>query len=323
MDRFDDLQTFVLVAERQSIRQAAEVLHRAPSAVSRRLKDLEERLQTQLLTRTTRQVRLTSAGERFLERARGILNELEEAEASVSADTQAISGELRITMPQSFGLMHLIPAISDFMIENPSVCINADLNDRAIDLTSNRMDMAVRIGYLHDSTLRARRLSPIHHVVAASPSFWEKHGIPKTPEKLAGLPALCYSNTSMPHSWAWSSDRGKSGQVILKPCHHANSGDALVHAAIRGLGVVRLPTFLTSAAIEAAELQPVLLSTNWGVAGLYALYPNTSFLPYRTRNFIDFLADRFSEKPEWDECLRKHLKRIDNAPSINGLYGQE
>jgi DNA-binding transcriptional LysR family regulator len=321
MDRFDDLHTFIIVAELQSIRQAADQLNRAPSAVSRRLKDLEERLQTQLLTRTTRQVILTNAGERFLTRARRVLQELEEAEASASSDSVSASGVLKVTMPQSFGLAHVVPAMSEFITKNPAMRIDADLNDRVIDLASNHMDMALRIGHLDDTTLRGRLLCPIHHVVAASPDFWKTHGIPKTPQKLNGMPALCYSNTPLPQSWSWSNDRGNSGQVIVKPIHHATSGDALVYAAKQGLGVIRLPTFLTNQAIEDGELQPVLLPTNWGVAGLYALYPETSFLPSRTRLFIDFLADRFGHEPEWDECLRQHLKRIGKAPSIHGLFG--
>ena len=317
MDRFDDLQTFVLVADRQSIRQAADMLGRAPSAVSRRVKDLEERLRTQLFTRTTRQVRLTSAGERFLERARRILSDLEEAEECAAADTQTVSGELRVAMPLSFGLTHLTSAISDFMHENPAVNIDADLNDRAVDLINSRVDLAVRIGNLTDSSLKSRRLAPIHHVVAAAPAFWAEHGMPRTPDKLVGMPALSYSNLPTPHVWSWSNARGQSGQVTLNPRYRSNNGDALVHAAIRGFGVIRLPTFMMNKAIEAGELQPVLLSINWGVAGLYALYPNTSFLPNRTRVFIDYLVTRFGEEPVWDACLRKHMKQIHKAPSID------
>lgn len=321
MDRFEDMQTFVAVADHRSIRQAAERLNRAPSAVSRRVKDLEARLGAQLLTRTTRQIRLTGAGERYLVSARHILAELQEAEDSAAADTQSISGQLRITVPLSFGLAHLNTAMSDFMLENPSVSIDADLTDRMLNLTENRIDLAVRIGKLADSTLRARRLAPIHHVVAASPAFWEEYGIPRTPEKLSGLPALCYSNLPSPQSWPWTNSVGRSGLVTVKPRYRASNGDALVHAAIRGLGVVRLPTFMTNAAIETGELEPVLLSTNWGVAGLYALYPDTAFLPHRTRAFIDFLQGRFGEEPSWDKCLKNHLKRIAKAPSVPAFYG--
>lgn len=321
MDRFEDLQTFVAVADQRSVRQAAERMGRAPSAVSRRIKDLEARLGTQLLTRTTRQIRLTGAGERFLVHAKRILAELQEAEENAAADTQRISGELRITMPLSFGLAHLNSAVNEFMMENPSVTINADLTDRMVHLTENQVDLAVRIGQLADSTLRARKLAPIHHVVAASPGFWAEHGTPRSPEKLAGLPGLCYSNLSSPHSWPWINSKGRSGLVSVKPRYSASNGDALVHAAIQGLGVVRLPTFMTNGAIESGELEPVLLSVNWGVSGLYAVYPDTAFLPQRTRAFIDYLQARFGDNPVWDDCLRAHLKRIAKSDAPHAYYG--
>ena len=320
MDRFDDLATFVAVAERRSVRQAAEFLERAPSAVSRRIKDLEQRLQTQLLTRTTRQINLTSAGERFYATARRLLDELEEAETTAATDTHEINGDLKIATPLSFGLAHLCTAIADFMSDHPAVIITADLNDQAVNLAENRIDVAIRIGSLPDSSLRARQLAPIHHAVAASPDFWATHGVPKKPDKLNGLPALCYSNINSPHQWSWSNARGDRGQVNLQPRYRASNGDALVEAAIRGLGVVRLPTFLLSGAVQAGSLQVVLHSTNWGVSALHALYLDTAFLPYRSRAFIDFLVKRFGNQPDWDACLGKHLKQISKAPTVTTTH---
>lgn len=316
MDRFDDLSTFALVAELRSVRKAADVLGRAPSAVSRRIKDLEQRLQVQLLTRTTRRITLTAAGERLYADARRILDELSEAEAAASADALTAKGELRIAVPMSFGLTHLAPAIGDFMQLNPELRIDADFDDRAISIADNRIDVAIRIGNLSDSTLKARRLAPIHMVVAAAPAFWAEHGLPRRPDTLNGMPGLCYSNAATPHVWSWSNAQGKQGKVVLEPRYRASTGDALVQAAIRGMGVVKLPTFLVNDAIEAGTLQPALLTTNWGVSSLHALYPNTRYLAHRTRSFIDFLARRFGDKPVWDACLRAHLKHIAKAPVV-------
>lgn len=315
MDKFDDLQTFVWVAELASIRKAADVLDRAPSAVSRRVKDLEKRLQVQLLTRTTRQVRLTSAGERFFEKAKRLLEELEDAEASVSADSQSLTGELRITVPLSFGIAHIVPAMNDFMALHPELKIDADFSDSEVDITTHRIDLAIRIGQLKNSTMRAKQLAPIHFVVAASPAFWKQYGIPKKPDQLTGLPALCYSNTATGNVWSWSNDLGDSGQVQLSSRYQASNGEALVQAAAKGFGVVRLPTFLVGNAIDEKLLQPVLLSTNWGISGLHAVYPDTAFLPNKTRQFIDFLSERFEQKREWDDCLKRYLKRIRQAPA--------
>lgn len=316
MDRFDDLSTFALVAELRSIRKAAKVLGRAPSAVSRRVKDLEERLQVQLLTRTTRNISLTAAGERFYNDSRRILDDLEESETRVSADALTVSGELRLTMPLSFGLAHLAPAVSDFMLQHPELKVDADFSDNAINLIENRIDLAIRIGTLKDSSLKARRLAPIHMVVAAAPSFWEMHGLPRSPAKLEGLPALCYSNIASPHIWVWSNAKGTRGKITLENRYRASNGDALVEAAIRGLGVVRLPTFIVNQAIEEGSLQPALLNINWGRSELFAIYPNTTHLPHRCRVFIDFLVDRFSGHPEWDKCLRRHLSTLAKTPSL-------
>ncbi len=316
MDRFDDLATFTLVAELRSVRQAADVLGRAPSAISRRIKDLEKRLQVQLLTRTTRKIVLTGAGESFYTDARRLLDALDEAEARVSTNAQTVRGDIRITMPLSFGLTHLAPAIGDFMQEHPQVRIDADLNDRAINLIENRIDLAIRIGTLTDSTLKSRRLVPIHQVVSAAPSFWKQHGLPRTPAKLNGLPGLCYSNLASPHVWSWSNAQGKRGKVTLKPHYRASNGDALLQAAIRGMGVIRLPTFIVNEAIKAGTLQPVLLTTNWGRSELCVLYPNTAYLPHRCRVFVDFLVDRFGGQPEWDACLRTHLDKLAKAPVV-------
>lgn len=317
MDRFSDLVTFTLVAELRSVRQAADVLGKAPSAISRRIKELEERLQVQLLSRSTRKVSLTGAGEHFYVDARRILDDLQDAETRVSADAQTLSGVLRLTMPLSFGLAHLAPAISEFMLQHPKVRFDADFSDRAINLTENRIDLALRIGTLTDTSLKARRLAPVHQVVAASPAFWEKHGLPRTPEKLEGLPGLVYSNLPSPHTWPWSNARGKRGKVTLVSHYRASNGDALVDAAIRGLGVVRLPTFVVNDAIDNGTLQPALLNINWGQSDLFALYPNTTYLPHRCRMFIDFLVDRFGGHPEWERCLTKHLKTLAKAPSLD------
>ena len=313
MNRLDDLETFVCVAENASIRRAAEQLDRAPSAVSRRIKELEARLQTQLLNRTTRQITLTGAGERFLVRARQIIEDLAEAEALAMTDTQTVSGELKLTIPLSFGLAHLAPAISDFMTSNPQVKINADYTDRTVDIVGTRTDLAIRIGMLANSTLKSRQLAPVHHVVAAAPAFWEKWGTPKKPEMLSGMPALCYSNLTSPSVWFWCNARGRQGQVVVDSRYRSSNGDALVQAAINAHGVIRLPTFMVNDAIAKNWLQPVLLPINWGISGLHAVYPNTAFLPNKTRAFIDFLVERFGDEPEWDLCLRSHLKAINKS----------
>ena len=285
---------------------AARLLGRAPSAVSRRLTELEARLGVELLTRTTRQMTLTGAGERFLERARALLAELDDAETSVGAEGQALAGALRVTLPLSFGLRHLCPVVHDFAREHPALSIDLDLSDRRVDLVREGMDLGVRIGRLDDSSLRARRLARIDSVVAASPGFWARHGRPGEPAALASLPALCYHQSTSRIRWTWTRPAsGERGSVRVESRLRANNGDALAAAAAEGLGVVCLPAFILDSAILAGALEPVLLDHDWGHEELHLIWPDTRHLPQRVRRLIDHLAEALAGEPPWNACLRR------------------
>ena len=306
MDRFEDLRTFVAVAEGLSVTDAARALERAPSAVSRRVKELETRLGTQLLTRTTRQVALTPAGERFLERARQVLGDLEEAEAGARDDTRTLSGTLRLGAPLSFGLAHVMPVLNGFMVAHPALDVALDLDDRKVDPAEGRLDVALRLGDVRDASLRSRRLAAVRLVVAAAPDWWDAHGKPGTSTALEGTTALCYSNLDRPGAWRFSGPDGTAGRVAATPRLVSSNGDALVRAAVAGLGVVRLPAFLVNDAIVAGSLEPVLLDHDWGEIALHALYPDTRFVPARTRAFVDHCAEAFAGDPPWHACLDTH-----------------
>ena len=309
MDRFEDLRTFVAVAERGSVTGAARELERAASAVSRRITELEARLGAQLLTRTTRRVAPTAAGERLLARARSILADLDEAEADAREDRRGLSGTLRVAAPLTFGLAHLMPALNEFMAEHPALLVELDLDDRKVDLVAERLDVAVRLGETLDASLRRRTLASVQHVVAAAPIWWAAHGRPDAAEALEGAPALCYAHLDRPGAWAWERTDGTRGSVELVPRFVATSGDALVRAAIAGLGPVRLPTFVVNEAIETGALVPALLDHDWGRIGVHAVYPDTRYLPARTRALIDHLAARFAGEAPWDACLREARER--------------
>lgn len=290
MDRFEDLRTFVAVAEEHSITGAARALDRAPSAVSRRVTEFETRLGAQLLVRTTRRVTLTAAGESLLARARTILADLDEAETGVSEDSQALSGTLRIGAPLSFGLAHLMPLLNAFMLEHPALLVELDLDDRKVDLVAQRLDLAIRIGKLTDPSLRSRTLGEAKLLLAASPAWWEAHGKPAAPDEFEGANALCYANLDRPGRWAWKQADGTRGELQLEPRLSATNGDALVQAAIAGLGLVRLPDFIVNAALEAGKLVALLPDHSWGEVGVHAVYPDTRHVPARTRTLIDHLV---------------------------------
>ncbi len=319
MDRFEDLRTFVRVAELRSVSQAAAEFQRAPSAVSRRLKDLETRLQARLLSRTTRTIVLTAAGERLLARARRILADLDEAEDEVAVDDRSLAGSLRLTAPVSFGLRQLTPVIDDFLQAHPALTIDIDFSDRHVDIVANRIDMAIRIGQMSGSSLQSRRLAPIHHLVVASPGFWARVGMPETIADLTALPALVYTQLRMPDRWVWSSAGGESGQVPLTVRYATNNGDALLQAACAGIGIARLPTFIANEALERGELVPALPALNWGLSTLHAVFAGDQQLSARCRALIDQLATTFGDTPDWDECLRKHRAAIVAAQSIRAV----
>ncbi len=303
MDRFDALQTFIRVVDAGSFSLAAERMNTAKSAVSRRVADLEAHLGVRLLNRTTRSLSLTESGRTLYQRALRLVADLEEVEATLSTQATALKGSLRIAAPLSFGLLHLGPAINDFAARHPEVRLFIDFNDRIVDLVEEGFDLAVRIARLADSSLIARKLTPIREVVCASPGYLQRHGTPSTPRELEGHVCLRYTN--IPDSpWQYRAPDGSRGAVKLDAWLEANNGDYLRDAAIAGFGVIRQPTFIVYQAIEAGDLVPLLVDYAWSDINAYAFYPSARHLSRRVRAFVEFLQSRFGDEPYWDRCLR-------------------
>jgi DNA-binding transcriptional LysR family regulator len=301
MDRFADMQMFIRVVEAGSISGAAQRLDIAKSAVSRRLAELEGRLGAQLLHRTTRRLNLTDSGRAFLERAQTILADLDEAEAAVSQAHTALKGRLRVALPLSFGLLHLAPLIEEFMALHPDVEFDLDFNDRQIDLMQEGFDLAIRIANLPDSSLIARRLAPIRHLLSASPAYLTKHGTPTQPQDLQHHVCLAYSNLANPGVWHYRTSDGVTGSVQVPVKLKANNGDFLCQAALAGHGLILHPTFYLRDALQSGALIPVLIDIAWPELNAYAVYPPTRHLSSRVRALVDFLAQRFAGEPKWDQ----------------------
>jgi DNA-binding transcriptional LysR family regulator len=300
MDRFADMQMFVRIVETGNISAAAERLQVAKSAVSRRLAELEGRLGAQLLHRTTRRLNLTDSGRAYFERAQTILADLDEAEAAVSQAQAALKGRLRVALPLSFGLLHLTRPIKDFMALHPEVEFDLDFNDRQIDLMQEGFDLAIRIANLPDSSLIARRLAPIRHLVSASPEYLQKHGMPIRPQELSQHVCLAYSNLANPGVWQYRTPDGTPGSVQVPVKLKANNGDFLYQAALAGQGLILHPTFYLREALHSGKLVAVLNDHVWPEINAYAVYPPTRHLSSRVRALVDFLAQRFDGEPEWD-----------------------
>lgn len=303
MDRFEDMRCFVQVVDRGSVTKAADALRVAPSAVSRRIKELEARLGTQLLIRTTRRMSLTEAGRTFHARCQRILADLDEAEVEASDQHGALKGALRVAAPLTFGVAHLTPIIIEFMRENPGVVVDLDFSDRVVDLVAEGFEIALRIGALRDSTLIARKLVDVRVVVCAAPSLLAEHGTPDHPDQLKDWPALCYTGSERPDVWRYRAPDGSDGSVTMQVRMLANNGGVLRDAAIAGEGVILQPSFHLHKAVPEGDLVPILCDYRWPEIAIYTVYPQTRHLSARARAFIDFVRARIGPRPYWEAFL--------------------
>ncbi len=299
MSKYEEIETFVRVVEAGSITGAAEQLHIAKSAVSRRLKELETRLGVQLMQRTTRKLSLTDTGEALYQRSISLLADWAETEsATINAQT-ALAGIIRVAAPLSFGVAHLGPAILDFMKAHRDVTFDIDFNDRKMDLVAEGMDMAIRIGDLPDSSLIARKIASVSMVAAASRSYLEQHGYPKTPDDLKNHKELRYGYRRTP-TWKYRAPDQSEGQVEMAPRLLATNGDFLRDAAVAGEGVIIEPRFIVYQHLEAGSLVEILPDYEWPELTAYAVYPPTRHLSARVRTFVDFLVERYRGTPYWE-----------------------
>lgn len=305
MDRFEDLRAFVQVVESGSLTRAADVLQVATSAVSRRIKDLEQRLGTQLLQRTTRQMRLTAPGETFHRKAVEILQALEEAEAEAGSQARTLSGPLRIAAPLSFGHSHLAPILVDFACDHPDLELDVDMSDRMVDLIGEGFDLAVRIGNLRDSSLIARRLAEVQSILCAAPSLLERHGTPSTVEDLIGLHLLVYTGAERGELPRYTAPDGRAGTLDLKTALKSNNGDFLSDAAISGIGLALQPSFIVHKAIEQGTLVPILTDHTFTPVTIHVVYPQTRHVSARARAFIEFARSRIGSRPDWEGFLNR------------------
>lgn len=303
MSVFEEMNAFVKVVDAGSITGAADRLDTAKSAISRRLSELETRLGVQLLKRSTRRMSLTETGKSYYEQCVRILADVEETESAVTTENAALKGKLRITAPLSFGVLHLSSAVADFMEEHPELTLDVQLSDNQINLIDEGYDLAIRIADLNDSTLIARRLTPIKIIACASPDYLKQHGTPQTPEEIIDHAFLHYGNRS-DTVYPYRDKQGNTGRVRLNRVLSVNNGSFLRNIAMANRGIMIEPVFIAYSAIERGELVPILQDYEWDSPNAYAVYPPTRHLSHRVRIFIDFLVQRFGDKPYWDECLK-------------------
>jgi DNA-binding transcriptional LysR family regulator len=302
MSELDDLRSLVEVLECGSFSAAAHRLGLSKSIISRRIARMEAEFGTRLLSRTTRGVSPTEAGLDLKARAERILADYEEARDAVTHRGGDVTGRLRLSVPLSFGVQHVAPLLAELAARHPGLEMDVSYSDRLVDLIGERVDAAIRIGTLPDSSLVARRVAPVHSVVVASPEYLARHGTPQTPDDLASHECLLYSG-SMTLGWQFQSGR-RTVSVRPNGRLRSDNGSAIVEWAKAGLGITLLPTFVASDAIEAGAVTPILRDHPTPEYGIYVLRPPGHYLPAKVRVLIDLLADRFGGRPTWDRCVR-------------------
>ncbi|NKB28979.1 MAG: LysR family transcriptional regulator [Rhodobacteraceae bacterium] len=296
MDRLTEMEAFATVVDQGGFTDAARKMGISKSAVSKHVSSLEARLGARLLNRTTRRVSPTEIGLVYYDRARRVLNDAGEADSLVTAMQSAPSGLLRISVATDFGANHLSPVIGEFLQSYPDITVNMVLNNRYVELISEGFDMAVRIGELEDSTLRARKLTETTRRMIAAPSYFEAYGRPKKIDDLNEHKLLHYSNQANAAVWKLTAPSGEKRQVRTAGWLTVNDGQSLLNAAISGLGIAYLPSFLYEDAMAEGLVEEAIPDLPIETQGIYAVYPPGRFTQPKVRAFIDFLVGAFSEQ---------------------------
>ena len=232
--------------------------------------------------------------------ARRLLEDLGEAEDAVGRMQAAPRGTLKVNAPMSFGIQHLAPVLPVFLERYPEIAVELNMNDRFVDLVDEGFDMAVRIGKLEDSSLVTRKLAPARRTISAAPAYLQTRGVPASPDDLTAHECLCYSNVGLWQEWRFVRPDGRPWPVEVRGRLHANNGDALRAAALRGFGLAVLPSFLVGRDFQSGALVSVLEAFMPQDSALYAVYPHARHLSPKVRAFVDFLAERFGPDPYWD-----------------------
>ncbi len=300
MGQLEDMQIYIRVVEAGGIGPAAEQLSIAKSAVSRRLAALEARLGVTLINRTTRTSSVTEAGKLYYSRALQVVDDVAELDTLAADPQTSLQGTLRLAAPLSFGLDHLAPALDIFAQDHPELTLHVDFSDQHIDLVEGGYDLAFRIGNLEDSSLKARRISPVHFVLCASPDYLQRRGTPRHPDELKSHALLRYTlvNTS---SWKLRDQQGHETSVPVAAKIIANNGHFLCKMGMAGHGILVTPTFIAWQALSTGDLVTVLPDYTVPSSHAYAVYPETRYLSQRARRLIDYLRERFGDKPYWDQ----------------------
>jgi DNA-binding transcriptional LysR family regulator len=296
MDRFDSMRAFVTAVDEGGFAAAGRKLGVSRVQVSRLVGALEDHLGTQLLERTTRTMALTEPGRVFVERARALVAQLEEAEAAAGSNTGALTGLLQVHAPTSFGVSEVAPAVSDFMALHPQLAVSLVLTDRFVDPLEEGFDVALHVGDLEPTSLVSRKICPIRRLMCASPAYLETCGRPRTPDDLGDHALLHHGQPGTHLSWPVRG-AGSKGRLPVRPVLYSGNGDVLKTACLAGRGITLLPAYTVARHLATGELVPVLEGFEPPPVALHAVYPADQHRPAKTIAFVDFLDSRFRKRP--------------------------
>ncbi len=302
MEDLTAMVVFAKVVEEKSLSGAARKLDLSKSRVSKLVAKLEKSLGARLLNRTTRQMSLTEVGAVFYEHCVRIVEELEEAKLAVSRLHSEPRGVLKVSASVAFGTLHIAPVFADFIARYPEVTIDMTINDRFVDLAEEGYDVAIRIAKDPGQNIVARKLAPVHRKICATPGYFARRGVPRTPAELARHNCLVYTYLQPQDRWQL---KGPDGEVAVAVSGNLrlNDDEALSQAVLGGLGIAVLPTFIIGGDLQAGRLQSVLSDYVPVVRHIYAVYLPNRHLSAKVRAFIDFLLERFGPQPYWDAAL--------------------
>jgi len=291
MDRLESMSILVAAVEAGSLSAAGRRLGIPLATVSRKVAELEAHLKTRLLNRSSRKLTLTDAGESYVAACKRILDAVEEAERDAAGEYSSPKGELVITAPILFGRLHVLPVAIEFLAAFPDVDMHVIFTDRVANLLEERVDLAVRIGDLPDSSLLARRIGSIGRVVCGSPAYFERHGTPRTPQDLSGHRCVTFEGLMSLAAWTFA-----EATVAVSSRLVVNTAQAAVDAAIAGAGVTRVLSYQIADAVGAGSLVVVLRDFEPPPWPVNLVYTGGRFLPLKVRSFLDFAAPKLKDR---------------------------
>jgi DNA-binding transcriptional LysR family regulator len=295
MDRLEAMAAFVAVVEAGGFSAAARRLGAPLTSVSRRVADLEDHLKVRLLTRTTRKVTLTDTGQVYFQRCRRLLDELGESERLASGEYQAPRGGLTVSAPLALGRLHLAPIVAEFLAAYPDIDIELLLSDKVANLVADGVDVAIRVGQLPDSSLKALRVGGIRHVVCASPAYLARHGTPLRPSDLGAHQCVTFTGLEGAKEWTFRGGR-KVERLAVRSRLAVNTAEAAADASCAGTGITRLLCYQVSSAVLDGRLQLLLRKFEPAPLPVSLVSPDARLMPHKLRAFMDFVAPRLKAR---------------------------